>query len=290
MIIYNTRIDWRYMGKWKEDEKLKERQIMQNAKRVTKLWTKEEEHLLMSRYVELGPDEIAKRLDRTKKSVIIKVHHLGAPRRQNTRKEWAKEEEEFLLKNYKKIGGVKCSRHLGRSHNCILLKAGSLGLTDDQRKSWTLEDEELLRKHSQDLSIADLQEILQRSRMSIIRHRQKMELPTKSNDYIGKDKRCYDSKQEKDIADLLYNANMSYKRGGRFYYNDGAWFRPDFIIYPNIVVEYFGLYGSAQFNYEARANKKINYFQCQTKYKLVALYPSDLRNGRIISKIKEVLK
>jgi hypothetical protein len=258
--------------------------------RNTRPWTKEEEQLLINKYVELGPDTLSAKLNRSRKSIIIKVHNLGAPRRQDTRKEWTKEEEEILQKYYSQISPSECANKLNRSVNSIFPKARELKLTNDDREFWTPEEEERLKKYSQEWSIADLQELLQRSRMSIIRHRQVMSLPTKPDDYKGKDGNFYDSKQEKDVADLFYNAKIKYKKNTqKFYYDDGSWFRPDFIIGLNMVVEYFGLFCGPYPDYQDRINRKVAFFNSHKEYVFVALYPSDLRNGRIVSKVKEVL-
>lgn len=257
-----------------------------------KPWTAKEEQLLEQKYTEYGPDKLSTILGRSTKSIINKAHRIGGIRRQDSRKEWTTSEvERLLLYKDQGLSTIECAKRLGRSENSTQLKCANLGLTEKQGTDWTEAEEQWLKENCR-LPLVDIQEGLQRSRMSIIRKRQSLGLPTRDESYYGLDGKRYDSKQEKQVANILHREQMAYRSSTevpKFQYGDGSWFRPDFIVKQNIVVEYFGLYGGPYPDYQCRIDKKIAHFQNNKKYKFVALYPSDLRRGTILKKIKEVM-
>jgi len=96
------------------------------------------------------------------------------------------------------------------------------------------------------------------------------------------------------VANAFYEAGIDYhKNTQRFYYDDGEYFIPDFIVNRDVVIEYFGLIRegckeswSIIKNYRQRHKRKLKYFQMRPEIKFVALYPIDLE--RIIERVMEV--
>lgn len=89
-------------------------------------WTKDEDNLLMEKYVELGLLGISKLLpNRTKPSIRQRVVKLGIT---DSHKRWTKKEIE-LLKKYYPLMGTDCVKYFkNRTRQMIMNKANKLGL------------------------------------------------------------------------------------------------------------------------------------------------------------------
>lgn len=85
---------------------------------------------------------------------------------------------------------------------------------------------------------------------------------------------------EKAIADFLFERGVSYKYE-RNHWWDGVNYKPDFTIFETersgVVIEYFGLVGDPK--YDEQMERKRKYWKAKPHWKLIELFPSDLKDG-----------
>jgi hypothetical protein len=90
-------------------------------------WTKEDDYYLIKNYGKHSVSEIASHLNRSKQSIMWRVHHL----RINKVKRWTKEDEDYLIKHYANTINSELGKVLGRNRIGIIAKASKLGLKKD---------------------------------------------------------------------------------------------------------------------------------------------------------------
>lgn len=232
--------------------------------RQTKTWTEEEVKFLIDNYDDLTPQEIANKLGRTRKSIILKAH--------NQKGEYEKISKRTKLKQ----------KHLNTT-----------------AKKWSKEDAQKLTELYLDGRISELEltKIFPDRTIDQIRGKaQRFELSGKygKRNCQGDDGRCYDSAEEAFVANRLYEAGIKYRKNTKyFYYNNMEYFVPDFIVEDEVVLEYFGLIRDNNSDwwlleeYKKRHDRKLAYFQGHPEIKFIALYPEDLNNVK--EKVKEVI-
>lgn len=101
---------------------------------MAKLYTDDDIKLLKDLYEQkVKPDEIAKIMDRTKRSIISKASSLGLKQRDVT---YSDEEINYIIDNYDTKNVSEIAQDLGRGDNYhnICRKAREMGLTDKSRK------------------------------------------------------------------------------------------------------------------------------------------------------------
>lgn len=85
---------------------------------------------------------------------------------------------------------------------------------------------------------------------------------------------------EKAIADFLFERDVSYKYE-RNHWWDGVNYKPDFTIFETehsgVVIEYFGLTGDQK--YDAQIERKRAYWKAKPQWKLIEIFPGDLKSG-----------
>lgn len=132
-------------------------------------WSKEEDTFLINNYQKLEPQEISKKLNRTKKTVINRMYHLRKTQKKEhliiLRHRWRKEEDEFLQENYREKGAEWCSKRLNRTKESCKTRANLLGLK--RGYYWTQEEIELLKKYYPKYGSLKLSKKLNRSRETI---------------------------------------------------------------------------------------------------------------------------
>lgn len=112
-----------------------------------KPWTKEEDALLEATFKKHNTKESCYEVftDRTKTAINARLKELDLV----LKKRWTKKEEQILIENFPK-GGAKLviEKGVDRSVREIGAKASNLGIKiENKRKSWSEEEEEILKKY-----------------------------------------------------------------------------------------------------------------------------------------------
>lgn len=85
---------------------------------------------------------------------------------------------------------------------------------------------------------------------------------------------------EKAIADFLFERDVPYKYERNHWWGEVN-YKPDFTIFETersgVVIEYFGLTGDPK--YDAQIERKRAYWKAKPQWKLIELFPDDLKNG-----------
>lgn len=98
--------------------------------------------------------------------------------------------------------------------------------------------------------------------------------------YQGFDGHDYKSRDEKLIADFLFEHSVIFEYERHFTVGYKRGYRPDFTLeHHNVVIEYFGLTGEK--DYDETTKIKQKYWRDYKAYKLLAYYPQDVRDPRI---------
>jgi hypothetical protein len=110
----------------------------------------------------------------------------------------------------------------------------------------------------------------------------------------------FDSLEEIDVYKVIKKCtNNVFKNTKIRFHNDkyNENYIPDFIINDNIILEYFGLYGYKEYDnnvfdyYNAKTERKIEYFSNLKDYKFIALFPKDIWNkNKLYAKLKNILE
>jgi DNA-directed RNA polymerase specialized sigma24 family protein len=88
---------------------------------IGRLWSAEEDAFLTANYLTMDPVEIARKLDRTYKSVQVRASLKGLARRRKrySRRLWDKDESRFVLENYGPMSASQVAAHLGRTEDAV---------------------------------------------------------------------------------------------------------------------------------------------------------------------------
>lgn len=135
-------------------------------------WKPEEDQYLSTWYGEIGAQEIANKLGRSKSVVYARATRLGLKGRVIS---WTDQEVSFLKKNYVNVGARESARKLHRTIQAVHAKARELDCGHPKigpRNDWPKEEIEFLKNNYQRLSWEELQSSLNRTKSSILHQAQ----------------------------------------------------------------------------------------------------------------------
>lgn len=118
---------------------------------MSKLWNKEEIAYLRKKYPTTDASKIAKHLERSIDSVIIKAGRCGL--KSGKLKRWAEWENRYLSRHFGTKSVTSIARTLKRSVASVNIHAQKHGLTRPAPKRWTDEEKKYLDKYYPDHSI-----------------------------------------------------------------------------------------------------------------------------------------
>ena len=92
-------------------------------------WTDEEIKFLQENYLDLGAEECANQLGRTKAAVHGKIRQVGGGRPSiGPKVEWSEKDLDFLRENYQALSWEELVEKLGRTEQAVQVRASMLGL------------------------------------------------------------------------------------------------------------------------------------------------------------------
>lgn len=131
-----------------------------------KFWTHEEDTFLRQNYKIMSVNEICKKLNRTRESVITRARILGISNRRN-RVEWTREKEDFIKENYGIIGNKEMAAILDVTIASIAGKVRSMGII--KSKKWSKQEDDFLESNYGKIEIREIIKTLGRTKNSIQR-------------------------------------------------------------------------------------------------------------------------
>lgn len=139
-----------------------------------KEWTAEEENFIKENYEKFSYDEIAVKLNRTKKSVIHKAGILGLKRHE--RNSWTEDQIKVLKENFDNMSLNELATLLSRDLGSVRDKCKGLGLHRGTRKHWTDEERKFISENYDKLTFGEIGKVLGRTAKAVVHYCNKMGL------------------------------------------------------------------------------------------------------------------
>ena len=130
-------------------------------------WSEADDVFLKTHFNKLSDEELAAKLNRTVIAVQARRSYFGLQR--FTMSDFSKEEVDYIISNFETKEIKEIAEVLGRSVGSIAQKCHRLGLRK-KAEPWTAEDLAFLRTHAKDMSLSELSQKLNRSKLSISHH------------------------------------------------------------------------------------------------------------------------
>ena len=125
------------------------------SKPGNKIWSEEEDSMLMKLLPHKTHGEIAKELGRSEDSVTARFYTLGLSKKTNIKRKWTEEEDQYLRQHYKTKSSKYICDHLNRSHQSVWARAFKLNVTFGPG-TWTEKEDLALTKLYADNTNADI--------------------------------------------------------------------------------------------------------------------------------------
>jgi len=111
-------------------------------------WSKEDIRLLKKLYPKTPNKEIATKLKRTLGAVVTKAADLGLRKSEGIAgQSWTEKEINFLKKSYEYMTARQIGEKLGRSDHSVRRMASIIQITNNDRRSWSLKEDDVIRRY-----------------------------------------------------------------------------------------------------------------------------------------------